>query len=89
MANPEHSHAEQFSEQVRECLRRAEESAQRAKVEPDPALARDFLDMERRWLSLARSYQFAEQVETFTNHNKKRLDDAAKVVDLRTQGHGD
>jgi hypothetical protein len=46
-------------------------------------------DAERRWLSLARSYQFAEQVETFTNHNKKRLDDAAKVVDLRTQGHGD
>lgn len=37
-----------LSKQVRNCLEHAEECGQRAKVERDPALARDFLDMERR-----------------------------------------
>jgi hypothetical protein len=36
-------------------MQRAEESVYRAKIERDPALARDFFEMERRWLSLARS----------------------------------
>jgi hypothetical protein len=44
------------SEKVRNCLRHAEQCGHRAKIEPDPNLARDYLDMERRWLSLARSY---------------------------------
>jgi two-component sensor histidine kinase len=61
-----------LSEQVRDCLRRAEECGQCAKIEADPALARNFLEMEGRWLSLARSYQFVEQLEDFTSYNKKR-----------------
>ena len=63
---------QKVSKQVRECLRRAEECGQRAKIEPDPNAAKDFLDMERRWLSLARSYQFSEQLETFSDHNKEQ-----------------
>ena len=39
-----------LSEQVRECLRRAEECAQQAKHQCDPKLAGDYLDLERRWL---------------------------------------
>ena len=31
-----------------------------------PAAKKDFLDMERRWLSLARSYEFAERLSDFT-----------------------
>jgi hypothetical protein len=27
--------------------------------------------MERRWLGLARSWQFSEQLDTFSKHNKK------------------
>jgi PAS domain S-box-containing protein len=54
-----------LSKQVRNCLEHAEECGQRAKVERDPALARDFLDMERRWLTLARSYQFGESLDDF------------------------
>jgi len=46
------------------------ECAKRAKLEPNPALQRDFIDMEARWLKLARSYQFAEQLQTFTSHNE-------------------
>jgi hypothetical protein len=37
---------------------------------------RSYLDMERRWLSLARSYQFSESFHVFCKHNKKRHDEA-------------
>jgi hypothetical protein len=45
-----------LSPDVRECLARAQEYAQRAKVEPNPTVQREFLEMERRWLQLARSW---------------------------------
>ena len=61
-----------LSEQIRECLQRAEECGQQAKLQRDPKLAGDFLDLEQRWLRLARSYHLGEQLETFTSHNKKR-----------------
>jgi hypothetical protein len=61
-----------LSEQVRECLRRAEECAQQAKHQCDPKLAGDYLDLERRWLKLARSYQLGEQLESFTSHIKNQ-----------------
>jgi hypothetical protein len=47
-----------IGEHVRECLRRADESAERAKHEPNPSLQQDFVEMEGRWLRLALSYQF-------------------------------
>jgi len=70
-----------LSQQVRECMLKAEDCAHRAKIERDPSLVRDFLDMERRWLRLARSYQFSEQLEAFSRHDKKRQDDAAEILD--------
>ena len=68
-----------LGQQVRECLQHAEDCAHRAKVEPDPNLARDFLDMERRWLGLARSWQFSEQLDTFSKHNKKPRKEAEEA----------
>ena len=41
-------------EQVRDCMLQAEQCAFRAKIEPDPVVAREYLNMERRCLSLAR-----------------------------------
>ena len=61
-----------LSPEVTECLRHADDCAQRARYEPNPSLRRDFFDMELRWLKLARSYQFAEQLRTFTSHNKQQ-----------------
>ena len=69
------------SKEVRDCMQRAEECAYRAKIEGDPGLAGDFLEMQRRWLSLARSYQFSEQLESFSSHNKKRQDEANEILD--------
>ena len=56
---------ENLDQQVRECLRRAEESAERAKRAPNPDIRRDFLEMEGRWLNLARNYQFLERLGSF------------------------
>ena len=70
---------ENLSEKVRNCLRHAEQCGHRAKIEPDPNLARDYLDMERHWLSLARSYQFSESFNVFCKHNMKRQDEATEI----------
>ena len=55
-----------LSEDVRECYRRAEECARQAKAQLNPELRRDFLDLELRWLKLARSYEVSERLKTFS-----------------------
>jgi hypothetical protein len=60
------------SEKVRNCLRHAEQCGHRAKIEPDPNLARDYLDMERHWRSLARSYQFSESFNIFLERQQEK-----------------
>jgi hypothetical protein len=46
------------SKQIRECLEHAEECAQKAATLPDGSPFRqDFLDLEQRWLELARSIE--------------------------------
>jgi hypothetical protein len=69
-----------LSGEVQHCLRHAEDCAQRAKSETDPSLQRDFLEMELRWLKLARSYQFAEQLKAFTSHNNRQREELIKRV---------
>jgi hypothetical protein len=45
------------NEDIRECLRHAEDCELQAKEQFDPGLRQDFLDAARRWLFLARSYE--------------------------------
>jgi hypothetical protein len=59
------------SEQIRECLRHAEDCARKAAAQTDPTLKADFLDMERRWLSLARSYELTGQLSYFSGEAKR------------------
>jgi PAS domain S-box-containing protein len=63
---------EQFSDQIRICYERAAEAKERADATNDPALKREFLNTESRWLTLARSYGFTESLEDFTTENLKR-----------------
>jgi hypothetical protein len=49
------------TEEVRECLRRAEECARQAKAQLDTRFQQAFLDLEQRWLRLARSYELSER----------------------------
>ena len=61
-----------LSKQIRECLRHAEDCARKAAAQTDPQLKENFLDMERRWLFLARSYEFTERVTDFSAENKRQ-----------------
>jgi predicted AAA+ superfamily ATPase len=61
-----------LSDQIRECLRHAEDCARQAAAQSDPNLKDDFLDMERRWLLLARSYDFTERLNDFSNETKRK-----------------
>lgn len=74
-----------LSQEIRHCLQHAEDCAHRAKIEPDPSVARDFLDMERRWLKLARSYAFSESLEAFSKHNKGRREEASEILARLTE----
>jgi hypothetical protein len=52
------------SKQIRECLEHAGECAQKAAELPNGSPFRqDFLQLEKRWLELARSIEFGEQLE--------------------------
>jgi hypothetical protein len=51
-----------LTEQAGECRLYAGHCADKAQLQSDPQLRRDFLEMQRRWLSLARSYEFSERL---------------------------
>jgi hypothetical protein len=60
------------SKQIRECLEHAEECAQQAAELPNGSPFRqDFLQLEKRWLELARSIEFGEQLDSFTKNSPK------------------
>jgi hypothetical protein len=61
-----------LSPQIRECLRHAEDCARQAAAQTCPKLKTDFLDMERRWLFLARSYELTERVGEFSTEANRR-----------------
>jgi hypothetical protein len=54
---------------VRECRQYADDCAGRAKAQSDPVLRQELKDMQRRWLSLARSYEFSERLDSFEKNN--------------------
>ena len=60
------------SKQIRECLEHAGECAQKAAELPNGSPFRqDFLQLEKRWLELARSIEFGEQLDSFTKNSPK------------------
>jgi hypothetical protein len=60
------------SEQIRECLEAAENCARKASTLPDSSpFKQDFLNLEQRWLELARSIEFGESLDRFTKNNPK------------------
>ena len=61
------------SEEIAECYRRAAEARERAMHAHDPALKQDFLDMERRWMSLAHSYDFTHRLSDFSTEAERHI----------------
>ena len=60
------------SEQIRECLEAVEYCACKAATLPDSSpFKQDFLNLEQRWLELARSIEFGESLDRFTKNSPK------------------
>jgi hypothetical protein len=60
-----------ISAQVRECLHYAEHCGLTAKNQSDPQIRQCYLEMQSRWLNLARSYEFSEQLEFLSSVEMK------------------
>jgi len=68
------------SREATECHGQAKKCADLAQLQSDPKRRREFLEMQRRWLSLARSYEFAEQLEFLSNTEAKNKE-ARQIID--------
>ena len=55
-----------LSVDIRECYLLAEQCRRLAETALTPSAKTDFVDMERRWLSLAHNYEFAERLSDST-----------------------
>ena len=62
-----------LSAEIAECYRHASDAHHRAKIAGNDATKQDFLDVERRWLSLAHSYEFSERLSGLTVEVKRRI----------------
>jgi hypothetical protein len=63
-----------LSEEIRECHRHAEDCVRKAAAQTDQQLKADFLNLEQRWLFLARSYDFTERLTDFSDETKRKTD---------------
>jgi PAS domain S-box-containing protein len=61
------------NDQVQTCFDRAFDARRNAEGTADPARKADFLEMERRWLALAQSYEFTSRLTDFTAANSEWL----------------
>ena len=67
-------------EQIRVCLQHTEDRARQAAAQTCPKLKEDFLDMERRWLFLARSYELTERITDFSAETNRRAKDHHSIT---------
>jgi PAS domain S-box-containing protein len=72
-----------LSERVRLCYERAAEAREHAEAISDPEAKDDFVRMEKRWLLLARSYEFGERLDDFTRENSRQAK-IARAFEART-----
>src|SRR5690348_7743083 len=70
------------SEQVLACYERALDAKRKADETVDLATKADLLEMEKRWLALARSYEFTDRLTAFTAANldwRRRFDERVRA----------
>ena len=69
------------SEQARECYAHAEYCARKAADQTDPQLKQDYFDLERHWLTLARSFEFGERLNQFSKSNQQNHDALKRALE--------
>jgi hypothetical protein len=74
--------------EIRECYRHARECSRSADQSRDSLTKQDFLDMERRWLCLAHSYEFTERLwnlnEPFRKRKRQKFNSRAILPSCRS-----
>ena len=68
-----------LSEEICECYRHAENCARKAAAQTDSKIREDFLELEQRWLFLARSYELTERLGDFSDEAKRDTDKLPKA----------
>ena len=66
---------ENLSQQIQDCHRHAERARRNAGAARSATERDDFLEIERSWLRLARSYEVTAQAATFTKESERRVAD--------------
>ena len=61
-------------EDVAYCYQRAVESRRMGARETNPSRRQEYAEMETRWIKLAISYQFAEQLNTYQQEIDRRVE---------------
>jgi hypothetical protein len=64
---------QKISTQVADCYERAGESRARAAAAANENDKTEYLEIERRWIMLARSYELSERITGFAEEVKRRL----------------
>ena len=64
-----------LSDQVERCYQRASECRAKAADAFNKAARQEYLDMEHRWFTLARSYELSNRVVNYTNGLEHRLNE--------------
>jgi hypothetical protein len=57
---------QKLDSEIRECYQHAMDCSRSADESRDSSTKQEFLEMAKRWLSLAHSYEFTEQLLNFT-----------------------
>jgi hypothetical protein len=73
---------QKLSEQIQSCFDRSLDANRKADETADPARKADFLEMEKRWLALAQSYDFTRRLTDFTAANadwRRRFDERVRA----------
>ncbi|MGC2080730.1 MAG: hypothetical protein WA728_32895 [Xanthobacteraceae bacterium] len=66
--------------EICECYRHAEDCALKATAHTDAQQKQCFLDLEQRWLFLARSYEFSERLTNLSSETKRQVDNEAPQI---------
>ena len=73
MPNADNPVVQAAHHQAARCHQRASECRAKAEDAFDEAAKQEYLDMEHRWLILARSYELSERITDYTNKVAHRL----------------
>jgi PAS domain S-box-containing protein len=71
-----------LSDEIKLCYERAAQAKERADRALDPEAKADFLNMERRWLRLAHSYEFGESLDEFTKGDSRQAKMAPAIAPM-------